>query len=120
MQSLHLRYTVYLSLPYMLLHGAASRFAGKPGIGTPLRKSKTRAQQQERREANLKNIVAEAQDLKIIEKILLKEEHQRTLYERLLLKQVQKLEEKQSTQPCVEDRAIKAVEENKQPEAGAR
>ena len=85
----------------------------REAFATSLRKSKTRAQQQERREANLKNIVAEAQDLKIIEKILLKEEHQRTLYERLLLKQVQKLEEKES-------KAIKAVEENKQPEAGAR
>ena len=85
------------------------------------RLSKTRAQQQERREANLKNIVAEAQDLKIIEKILLKEEHQRTLYERLLLKQVHRLEvQAQNAESIKESKAIKAKEENKQPEAGAR
>ena len=92
----------------------------REAFATSLRKSKTRAQQQERREANLKNIVAEAQDLKIIEKILLKEEHQRTLYERLLLKQVQKLEEKQEKSPKDFSHVVKAPEENKQPEAGAR
>ena len=70
-------------------------FNKREAFATSLRKSKTKVHQQEKREANLKNIATEAQDLKIIEEILLKDESQRTLYERLLLKQVEKM----STQP---------------------